>query len=560
MGTTVSHRLSGVTGSSSARSYDALELMRDCLFLIWVVIFSALPYIRNIGFYSDDWIFLADLVLSRQHSVLSLARLLLVTERMLPRPMQSLEIAMLYRLFGLDPLGYHVVNLCIFAAGVAILYLVTLELRVERTTGLAIAVVYASLPHFATDRFWLAAFQAISAMTFCFLAFYAGLRGSSERNYGWMLLSTISAVLSLLAYEVTAGLLIALPLVILGKLWIEGHLPHWKVWPRALIGFLGVFITTVFSVFILKIQMLSLYYPRIRPHWPELFRYVFAQTLSFNFVRYGVRLPWSIAHAVLHGLPTDVLLVGTAVAVAVAFYFSHNLPTPRRFLFFRGLLLIGTGMAIFWAGLLAFVPMRMDLSSTGMNNRVAIACGLGTAFMLVGACRLLCNTARSRRFGFAILLGTLCGGNVLLLGYLSSFWVQARSSQAAILRSVREHVPPLQSGSTLLLDGFCPYIGPGVVVETSWDATGLLRLSYRDASLAGDVVSRSTRIDSEGVSTTIYGDIRRYPYGPDLLVYNTRKASYRVLSDREAAEAYFHEKSADEMRCQGRAGVGAPVF
>ena len=76
------------------------------------------------------------------------------------RPLQALIFATLYRLFGLDPLGYHLVNAGMLVAIAVLLYLVMRELRLPRLLCVGIPLVYSILPHYATNRFWVNAFRS----------------------------------------------------------------------------------------------------------------------------------------------------------------------------------------------------------------------------------------------------------------------------------------------------------------------------------------------------------------------------------------------------------------
>src|SRR5690606_41375745 len=64
-------------------------------------------------------------------------------------PVQFLCLGGLYTVFGLDPLGYHVVNTLVLAAGAVLFYLVLRELREPRVLALTVPLVSALLPHYS---------------------------------------------------------------------------------------------------------------------------------------------------------------------------------------------------------------------------------------------------------------------------------------------------------------------------------------------------------------------------------------------------------------------------
>ncbi len=116
--------------------------------------------------------------------------------------------------------------------------------------------------------------------------------------------------------------------------------------------------------------------------------------------------------------------------------------------------------------------------------------------------------------------------------------------------------------SILILDGVCPYLGPGIVFEANWDLAGALEILYRDPTLQANVVTPSLRLGDKGVSVWLYDTETYYPYGERLLLYDfRRKATYR-FDNVEKARSYFETLHADRSNgCpQGREGFGVPVF
>jgi hypothetical protein len=68
-----------------------------------------------------------------------------------------------------------------------------------------------------------------------------------------------------------------------------------------------------------------------------------------------------------------------------------------------------------------------------------------------------------------------------------------------ILNRIATLLPSGSNGSTLLIGGFCPYIGPAIVFEAFWDITGALRIRFNDPKLSADVVSSTFKLETDGV-------------------------------------------------------------
>jgi hypothetical protein len=114
-------------------------------------------------------------------------------------------------------------------------------------------------------------------------------------------------------------------------------------------------------------------------------------------------------------------------------------------------------------------------------------------------------------------------------------------------------VPP---GSTVILDGICPYNGPAILFEGPWDVGGALTLALR-RPVTGDVVSPRMTMESRGLATSIYKEPSFYRYGPNLFVYDARRRLLTRLSDARSAVTYFSSRR--PVSCPGYVARGAAV-
>ena len=130
--------------------------VQDCLFLSVVVSISFVLFLWDLGFYSDDWAFLALYSLA-EDQYLSGLFVSNYNPNVAMRPVQIFYQATLYWLFGSDPLGYHFVNAGVLVLLTLLFYLILRELGQSRLLALSIPMIYALLPHYSTDRLWYAA-------------------------------------------------------------------------------------------------------------------------------------------------------------------------------------------------------------------------------------------------------------------------------------------------------------------------------------------------------------------------------------------------------------------
>jgi hypothetical protein len=534
-----------------------------------VVFCSTLPYVGGLGFYSDDWGFLAAMHENPQGSFVGVTKALVADNIDLKvRPAQTILLAALYRSFGLQPLGYHVVNAILLATAVLLLYAVFRELQTADLVALGVPLIWGMLPHYSTDRFWVAAFQANLSMVFCFLSYLAALRAATEGRcrLSWLLISVLSAAVSLASYEISLGLLAILPFVILFRARLQrgfrrgvakGSLPA------------TVLMIAIGVMFVLKwrVQQRIAYHGHLLQHIGGLARHCASQFLEFNFGRYSIGYPRVLfrSQEFLHSSLWACCAIALGAGISAVLYLSlrkseFQLPTAKQ-----AVMLLGSGTVVFGVGYaLFFADIHVDLHTTGTNNRVAIAAAVGTAMMWVAVAVLLAKlpqrlSASHAVFSFVIAL--LCASGFLSIAGLGTAWTQAYRKQQLVIVDLQHAASVLPSGSTVLLDGICPYVGPGVVFEAAWDVTGMLNILYADSSLRGDIVTSRTALGIQDVETEIYGSTTVYPFDKELFVFNFAAKRLTPLSNAADAKRYFATERVSRSSCpDSRAGNGAAIF
>ena len=528
------------------------DAMLDCSFLTLVVVVSFLPYVRGLGLYSDDYWFLAQFSNADDQSLLGLVQAIDTPTR----PVQALYLAGLYRLFGDQLLFYHVVNSGVFIVSTLLFYLALRELGLARLLTLGISLAYAFLPHFSTDHFWIASFQANLSMMFYFLSLYSDLRALSIQGEGrrqWRLLSIFGMLGSVLFYEV------ALPLFLFNLLvvwyWasktherISTKTPTSKHFPTLVAGnLLALALVVAYKLVVTDRLTMS------GSYWSHITRLA-AEATKVNLWDYGLGLPLA-AGRVLNKYP-DFMVVALAAFLALVMfgylYHSINGPFLRPASCFK---VITVGLVVYALGYGVFaVSDQVGFTPTGVDNRIAIAAAVGVAISFVGAIGLASSLVppRLRRASFCLALTMVCVCGFVITNTIAKFWIAASHAQQQVIAAVRQHFPILPSRSTLILHGVCPYIGPGIVFETYWDVGGMLQMYYRDSTLRGDILNHHLEIKEEGLYTTIYGERQYYPYNDRLMIYHFGNNESYQLTDFASARRYFRAFLADEDLGDGK--------
>jgi hypothetical protein len=518
-----------------------------------VVLVSVVPYVSRLGFYSDDWVSLGTMTGASDQSVAGL-----VTAQLSSDPdgrarlTNTVYQALLFRAFKLNPLGYHVVNALVLLSAALLLYLTFCELGVQQTVAVSTAAIYILLPNYSTDRFWFVAFGYGLSMALFLVSTYAFLRAARSQ---WLVPWTVLALLALAAASLGMEVVVPLVLAIPAALWWQGYrrgrgsLKRQLGIPRGLL-LSGSALAVVAAVAIYKggtARGFSV------PDVLYLKRLV-AGALVVNFGTYGIALLNTVAWSARQ-LPLDGAALSALLAVLVFSHLSRGEPPPESARLWTtfvvaGCFIFGLGTAIF------LTSARVSFWSAGIANRVWIAAALGVALVLVGGSGWVSSWLSSglRRWVFSGLITGLCVSGFVINTALATFWIAAWQRQLEVVANIRQALPALAPRTTVILAGVCPYLGPAIVFESSWDLAGALQVVYRDRSLRADVTTGRFSMHDDGLRTRIYGDSRFYRYGQDLLLFDDRRETVFPVTDRSVATAHLSEPAGCP---EGIAGGGA---
>jgi hypothetical protein len=604
-----SNSVMSVHGDSPSRLY----MLSDCGFLALIVILSVIFYINRLGFYYDDWAVLATMDLAEDQSADALfTRMITDVPPTMGRPVQVLHFVVLYKLFGLKPLGYHIANVLCFVANALLFYLCLLELRFSRLLALAVPLVYIFLPHYSTDRFWFATFVTPLAMALYFVSLYFDLRaiGARRWRFTWKAGSIAALLGSSLGYETTLGLFLINPFLV----WYrqrryqtasEGQ----RKGRTALFILYGSNPVIVVLIFVLKVILVQRddptlpngdlvhYYMRmayrvIKPVWREWdFGFNIWGFLGVDIIDRGLKLPLLALEALVQRyIEWPQLVVTGSLGMLTSLYLYHAASQERAWLLHRRewVRIVVTGLMVSVAGYaIFFIVPNVEFTLAGIQNRVSMSAAAGIAVALVGAIGWTVSNMSGeylRRGAFASLVALLAASGCLVDSAIASFWTAAFQREGMVMAAIRNHFRTLPEGSTLILDGICPTVGPAIVFASSWDLTGALQLMYRDRTLRANVVPGLERqgdlvqgardpkghsqnpppklkVTPDGVEMITSGYLARYPYGPGLIIYNIAQDTDGRIGDQQAAEDYFRNIRSNLNNCPAiNESVGVPIF
>lgn len=520
----------------------------DIVFLGVLIAVCAGPYIFGLGFYYDDWVFMARMSQSPDQSFLGILGYFGSWGSIAPRPLQALELVTLHRLFGLNPLPGHLINHLVFWLGAASLYLAIRRLLGSRRIAAYVAVAYVCLPHFMTDRLWYAAYQANLSLLLFATSLYASVRfaeaGRQAGRWWWLGLVAVAMLASGLAYELFLPVFLLVPPVVwCVRLAAEPAGPGgWREHVRPFLLHLVVVGALAAGVIVFKLladagqhgfsggffrQALGLYWGAFK----------------LSFIDFGVLLPVNIGVMLVQSYRPWALAAALATVIVLGLYLlrlERSAPFETRR--YAPVAICAVGLAVLLAG---YVVLLHNFNAgfeppTSIGNRINIASGLGVALLVTGLLLWLRDMVPQRVVGWlvATLLTLACGAGTLVNATVGVFWMEAAAKQEAALALIDRVLPDMPPGGAIALYGLCPSVGPGPVFGStwSWDLAARLQMRRRDETLRGGLLNRHASLGEGGVYTSEYGEKEFRPYG-DLFLIDVRDGSIARLGSEADAKA-----------------------
>jgi hypothetical protein len=525
----------------------------DLMFLAATIAASTIPYVNRLGFYHDDYHFLGLLATADDRTFGGLLEALRdgVPKQNL-RPAQQVLFTGLYDLFGTDPRPWHVLSAVLLVGMGTTLYVLLRELLLPRPLAVAVPLLYAVLPHYATARFWPATFAELLSMALLFVSLYAILRAARAQRLGlpaWLLLAVVTLTISVLAYEVAMPLFLLAPALVLyrrGRVGGPSLQRCAAVCTPYALALLATFAWKAAEAReIGKVTGYELGYPDGFAHH---LAYLGQGILRVNVGSYGLALPYVVGWIIANRLTWAALVLALLVGGAAYAYLARlqrqcpgSLPdaSSSARLFWAGIVIVLLGYAVF------LTNAEILFRSAGADNRVAIAAAVGIAFAAVGGASWLSARFGGRRADvvFRGVVATLVAIGVLTVDTLADYWAEASTRQRAVLADIRRELPPTPTDVAVILDGTCPEVGPAVVFVSTSDLTGALKMSYRQPSLEGGVVRDELFFGraQARITNTFLGSVSSvllYPYEPELYVYNGSSRRLYPLRSADDAERY----------------------
>ncbi|MBI5624260.1 MAG: hypothetical protein HY924_10805 [Elusimicrobia bacterium] len=466
------------------------------------------PTLLDLGFYHDDWFSLTHIHFAPDtfpHRVTALAQ---GDVSQLFRPFDLILWPLLYSLFGLDPLPWQVLLLCV-NVGIG-LACAALLMRFKVPLGLALVggLLLLSYPSKDANLFW--PLNIINPLSFLFylLGHLAFLRFTDSGSRRSLLACGATLLLSVTTYDQTAFL--PLCWLITPRLFEDGIAPRVRNATLAAMALVAaflcyklLFVPHFFGVPFRKALLLS----------PWHFIKTYLAGLNAQF---GPRLILTVLFSAVKAAASSplVCLAGLAIPWLCLAAGGKDEAKPRTA---PAESLVLLGAAVFFLG---YLPIALsDYTPTPLNhqNRINLAPSLGIILTGLG-----CAAGRVPAGRGPAVLALLASVFLTAHVWSAGVWAESYRLQCEVMELVQRRLPEWPADKTLLVRLPERYVeDKAPVFDAYWDVTGAIRLATGDVRRRAVTVSPRMRFEADRAVEPGMPDI---PY-KDALILDTARGT-----------------------------------
>lgn len=482
----------------------------------------------------------------------SVANLIRIDPRVAIRPVEAPYFAGLYFLFGLQPIGYHVVNMVIEVLAAWFLYLGCARLTNNSLAATLAAMMLILCPVHDSTHYWIVASSiSLSAMLFL-LSLWLSVKAVSDARPKLHILSGIAFATSLFNYEA----FIALIVLLYGAVFIATDRQ------LSLIA-RGQAALNAVALHLIAIACLWYYQRNLAPH--------LCASESFHRITFD---PGRIAHVIFEGLrvtcspqalgfygeqafsfvtasfnPLPVLLV---FPISLAMILISPSPSEARgsySLIMLGLIAIFASYVIFGLN-----PSYVPTNNTIMN-RINTGAAIGISMLFAGiissVLKLMLPAFTCRR---AALGAVACATSCLMLFFalanngMSRPWITSAKLQEEIQQIVVQEADTLFASSSVFLSRVPRYVLWSPMFDGVWDFQSMVRITLDDPDKIAGVMSDRIIFENDRVRDVSHGALcGEYPFKNMCVITLDPKRLAKVNSCDEFVRAVTGEPCAASM-------------
>lgn len=463
------------------------------LFLVEILTFA--PFLKQIGFYLDDWLMLQTLHFGPQNLAGAFANYFYNDPKVIIRPVEVLHFAPMYFLFGLKPLGYHVVNGVLELFCVVLLYAAVKNFSQSRLLAFLSAAAFISYPIRDCTHYWILCSSVALSLAFYLGSLLLSMKATVGRKPRLYWLAAVPFALSIYNYEVFLPFAAVSGLCVLFIcLRSQPLVPSIKQALHSLAPLaLAVISLVVYQRLIVpKLGLGYLHQVTIDPG--QILKIIGSGTFVSSPLNAFPFLQQQVGYRLAE--PFSIVSILSLLAIfSGVFYFSFKLmqkesadikPARLGELVCVGVLAIVSSISIFGLNT-EYHPTLLTLVNR-MFSGAAVGWGMIFAAAALGAAHL----ASKNRIFIAMLSALLAAGTLfftLANWQLAQAWVVSHRVQDGLFYLVRQQKGKLGHPDTIVLTECPRYVMWSPVFDGIWDFQSMVRLALDDARIRAGVVS-----------------------------------------------------------------------
>lgn len=483
------------------------------------------PTVKHVGFYLDDWIMLNTLANGPDNFWECFKYYFSADVRVVKRPIEALHFLVMFKMFGLRPVGYHVFNLVMEIIAGWLFYFCLVRMTGKRLIALAGASLFLLYPSHNATHYWVVCSSVTLSLIFYFGSLLANLEAEIRKKPFLHVLSAVLFLIGVLNYEVFVPLVAINVLVVFFIAMKTEGMKRAFISSSLVVVLLGI-ATAMASAYISWIVEL------VGSAW--LHHVMFDYNLMTTTISKGFyyNFPWvafafffeKIALKFQFGVAfTDWLLMLSMILLfCISSWFllklgssSSNNGDESESLFPEFKSLKSNSQAI-WLFLLGLITIFVSYTIFGLNdsyeptfgtlvNRVNTGASIGVTFIFCSLVIYLFNLAgekTSRKLPVILLVSI---SSLLVSVFSFTNWSLSRcyrlswQLQSHIIKHIRDNRAHFSGVKSLLLANVPRYVDEAPVFDGVWDFQPMLRLNLENKKINGGVVSDRLKVEEDRV-------------------------------------------------------------
>lgn len=464
--------------------------------------------IKTTGFYLDDWIMLNKLSEGPRQWWDLVCYYFINDPRVTIRPVWAVYGATIFSWFGLNPVGYHALNLVLETLSAWLLYACVFRLSRSHPMGFLAAAFLIVYPVHDSTHYWIVC-QCASVSLIFYLASWLAAMAWAERGCKKFLLATVLCfAISIFEYE------LFLPLSALTALsvWLKSRSEKGRN-------------TAVISVLhVATVATLVLYQRKLVPLFATAWYHStqFDPKLFVSTILTGIHisspisaLAFSATEAAKYvGAIRGADIVSIAMVFALVVFGVWSLSKDSREpISFKPLVL------------LAVVSIAASFSIFGLNaeymptlmtvvNRVNIGATLGWSLLFSGLIVFFMRAVPRVQLAGGVLAAVALALFSQADRCIAQPWVVSWKMQHKVFEIAKANAKQFEPNTAVMLLNCPRYVMWAPVFDGVWDFQSMLQVATGDRDLQGNVVSERLQLSSTGMADISGGyECGRYHFG-----------------------------------------------